>query len=184
MGMNSKTLFRPGRGSVIEGYTAAFSDGATGGINPGDWLQLSTTDPTAQGVSGVIQGETLGATDYVECTAFITTGLGCGTLCLGVSMGKSITAVSNWSDVSGQVYADGDLVIIQRKGIHPVGRQVTGAVLGNYLQASTIAGECVNEVSGTVTGSLRPVGVAMESTGVTYTNSAGTENGTVVFVDC
>jgi len=177
----SRRLFRPGAGSVIASYTSAISDGV---IYPGDWVQLSTTAPGSQGVSGVVGGKTLSATDYVECTLLVTTALGCGTLALGVVMGKSIGDVSNWTNVTSKVLADQDLCVIQNRGIHPNAAGADSAVLGDYLQASTTAGEPVNGVSGTVTGSLRPLGVVM-ATSVAYTRAAANDTeGAVTFVSC
>jgi hypothetical protein len=178
-----KSLFRPGQGQVLARYTAAIADAA---MYPGDWVQLSTVAPGSQGVSGVVGGKTLGASDYVECSLLFVDSsyLGCGTLALGVVMGKSIGSVSTWTDVTSQVLADQDLCVIQSYGIHPNGRQAASGVLGDYLQASTTAGEPVNGVSGTVTGSLRPVGVCMVATGTYKRITAADEDGSVVFVHC
>ena len=162
-------------------YTSAVADAA---MYPGDWVQLSTTAPGSQGVSGVMFGKTLAATDYLECTGLITTALGCGTLALGVVMGKSIGAVSNWTDVTANALADQDVAVIQNWGIHPNASGADTAVLGDYLQASSTAYEPVNSVSGTVTGSLRPLGVVM-ATAATYKRiTAADTEGCVTFVHC
>jgi len=151
---------------------------------PGDWVQLDTLVPTSQGVGGVFGGQTLGATDYIECELFITTSLGCGTLCLGVLMGAGIGSVSDWETVTGQVLADQDICVIQSKGIHPQGAQADTGILGDYLSASSTAGEPINDVSGTTTDSLRSVGVVMISS-TTYTRATAADtHGSVVYVDC
>lgn len=177
----SRKLFRPGAGSVLAKYTAAIADAA---IYPGDWVQLSTTAPGSQGVSGVVGGKTLGTADYVECTGLLTTALGCGSLALGVVMGRSIGAVANWTSVTANVLADQDLCIIQSWGIHPNASGADSAVLGDYIQASSTIYEPVNGVSGTVTGSLRPLGVAMIASSA-YTRAAANDTeGCVTFVTC
>lgn len=176
-----RNLFRPGQGQTLAKYTAAISDAA---IYPGDWVQLSTTAPSAQGVSGLVAGKTLGTADYVECTGLITTGLGCGSLALGVVMGKGVGAVANWADVSGNVLADQDLCVIQSWGIHPNASGADTAVLGDYIQASAVIYEPVNGVSGTVTGSLRPLGVAMIASSTYKRVAAADTEGCVTFVTC
>jgi len=174
-------LFRPAQGQTLASYTAAVADAA---MYPGDWVMLSTIAPSSQGVSGVMFGKTLAATDYLECTSLLTTNLGCGTLALGVVMGKAVGSVKAWTDVSGDVLADQDVAIIQNWGIHPNASGADTAVLGDYLQASSVAYEPVNGVSGTVTGSLRPLGVCM-ATAATYKRvTAADTEGCVTFVHC
>lgn len=176
-----RSLFRPGQGQTLASYTAAVADAT---MYPGDWVQLSTTAPGSQGVSGVMFGKTLAATDYLECTGLITSALGCGTLALGVVMGKAIGSVKNYADVSGDLLVDQDVAIIQNWGIHPNASGADTAVLGDYLQASATIYEPVNGVSGTVTGSLRPLGVCM-ATAATYKRVAAADTeGCVTFVHC
>lgn len=180
MGASIKGLFRPRKGSVIQAFTAGFADG-TG--YPADWYSLNAAEaPTAQGSSGVLDGTTLGATDYVEVAPLDTDDAGSEGLALGVAMGKGIGAVGNWDDVNGDSFADGDLIVIQCWGVHPQGRQVTGAVLGDHLAASTVAGEPTNST----TAAAHDVGVALE-TGGTYgraTAGGSDEDGSVVFITC
>jgi hypothetical protein len=168
---------------VIQEFTTAYSDGV---IYPADWVSLSTTAPASQGSSGVIAGETLTAFDYVECTLWDADNLGCGTLCLGVVMGKSIGSVSNWENVTADVLADGDICTIQSKGVHPQGSQADTGLLGDYLVASTTASEPLNAASAAITISaiLQPRGVVMVDS-TTYQRAAAADtHGSVVYVDC
>lgn len=179
MSTMSRKLFRPGPGSVLASYLQAYSDGV---IYPADWVALSTTIPTSQGASGVLGGGTLGTNDYVECTLLDTDNAGAELLALGVCMGKGIGSVSNWDDVNSEVLADGDLCVIQCWGVHPQGRQATGAVLGDFLAPSTVAGEPTNST----THAVGDVGVAL-ATGGTYgraTAGGSDEDGTPVFITC
>ena len=172
----AKSLFRPGAGQVIAQYTSAVSDGV---IYPTDWVALSITAPTSQGSSGVFEGKTLAlVADFIEASLCDTGVDGHEGLCLGVCMGKGIGAVSDWSDVSGEVLADGDVMVIQCWGIHPQGRQVASGVAGDQLATSAVAGEVTNSTS----VAAADVGNCMVAT-ATYT-AATTEDAGVVFVKC
>jgi hypothetical protein len=178
----ARSLFRPRRGQTVAKYTAAVSDGV---IYPGDWVALSTVVPTSQGVSGVMFGETLGATDYLECTLTALANLGSGYLTLGVCMGKGIGAVSNWANVTSQVLADQDIAIIQSWGVHPAGRQLTGGVLGDYLTITAVTGEMDGIVSAAATNALRPAGICLANTTLTLTRvTTNDEDVSPVFVTC
>jgi hypothetical protein len=142
-------LFRPGAGQVLQSFTTAVADGV---MYPADWVMLSTTVPTSQGTTaGEFEGKTLGTFDYIEAELAIVTGkLGCGGLVLGVVMGKSISSVSNWENVTSAVLADGDVMTIQNWGVHPQVRQAATGLLGDYLYLGTVAGEPLNAVSASV----------------------------------
>jgi hypothetical protein len=125
-----KGLFRPGAGSRIESFTAAFSSEV---MYPGALVCINTLIPTSQGVSGVIEGKTLGVLDYIECQMAAGDVLGAEACMLGSVRGTSINSVANWADVSGDVFADGDLAIIQNYGVHP-GIWITDAgTVGDYI---------------------------------------------------
>ena len=183
MSQHAAGLFRPGKGKVIAQYTAAVANAV---MYPADWVQLDTLVPTSQGASGVFEGETLGALDYIECELLDSDSLGAGSLALGVVMGKGLGSVTDWETVTSHVLADQDIVVIQRRGIHPQGAQADTGLLGDYLSATTVAGEPLNGVSGTLNDAAaeRPVGVVMiDST--TYTRAAaGDTHGSVVYVTC
>jgi hypothetical protein len=169
-----RSLFRPGAGSVIQRFTTAVADGA---MYPADWVMLSTLVPTSQAVSGVFEGKTLGSFDYIEMELAIVTGkLGNRGLVLGVLMGKSIGAVSDWENVTSEVLADGDVGVIQSHGVHPQVRQAPTGLLGDYLYTGTVAGECLNGVSALVgiDGDTSPVGVCL-ATSSTYQRAAAAD---------
>ncbi len=173
-----RALFRPGKGKTIAQYTAGVADGA---IDPGDWVALSITAPTSQGVSGVFEGETLLlVADFIEVSLCDTDTAGHEGLCLGVCMGAGIGAVSRWADVSAEVLADGDIAVIQCWGIHPAARQVASGVAGDQLATSSVAGEVTNSTS----VAAADVGNAMVATAADLVQSTGTEDEGVTFVKC
>jgi hypothetical protein len=176
----SRMIFRPGPGAVVQAFTAGFVDSVLG--YPADWYSLSTVAPATQGSSGTLGGGTLGAADYVEVTLLDTDNAGAEGLALGVSMGPGIGSVSNWDDVNAHVAADGDLIVIQCWGVHPQGRQVTGATLGDHLAGATVAGEPTNSA----TPAAHDVGVALDAGGTYGMATAGgsDEDGTIVFITC
>ncbi len=173
-----KQLFRPGRNSRIERYTVAVADAA---FYPADWVALSTTAPSSQGTTaGIFEGETLSDFDYIECTALDAGTAGSEGLALGCVMGKSITHVSDWSDVSGDVLADGNVCVIMSRGVHPKASQLNTGVKGDHLAASSTAYEPGNSTS--IAGC--DVGVVLINS-TTYTRaSAGDTHGSVAFVRC
>lgn len=180
--MLARSLFRPMQGQTIARYTAAVSDGV---IYPGDWVSLSITAPTSQGVSGVVFGKTLAATDYLECT-LSSTAVGMSSLCLGVCMGKSVGSVSDWTDVTSQVLADQDVAIIQSFGVHPKARQAASGVAGDYLITSATTGEADNVLTAAagLTGITKIVGNALVATGTYKRITAADEDGGVTWVTC
>lgn len=175
-------LFRPGQGQTIVRYTAAVSDGV---IYPGDWVSLSIAAPTSQGVSGVMFGKTLGAADFLECT-LSSTAVGMSSLCLGVCMGKSITAVSNWTNVLANVLADQDIAIIQCAGVHPNARQAASGVAGDYLITSATTGEADNVLTAAagITGITKIIGNALFATATYLRVTAADEDGGPTWITC
>lgn len=178
-----KQIFRPGKGSVIQKFTTAVADST---MYPHDWVMLSTTVPTSQGVSGVYGGETLGAFDYIEMEPLLITGkLGNGGLCLGVLMGKSISSVGDISTLTlaNDALVDGDVGVVQCHGVHPKTRQVTGGLLGDYLSPSTVAGEVLNGATTTVSlgGDSDVCGVNLAAAG-TYSRAGVSEDSSPAFI--
>ena len=112
----ARSIFRPGPGQRIEEFTAAYAMEA---VYPGSWVCINTEVPTAQGSSGVLGGGTLGVLDYIECELAAADVLGAEACMLGSVRGTSINQVTDWTDVSGDVAANGDLLIIQSWGVHP-----------------------------------------------------------------
>jgi hypothetical protein len=111
-----KSIFRPGPGQRIEQFTAAF---VMETVYPGSWVCINTEVPTAQGVSGVLGGGTLGVLDYIECELAAADVLGAESCMLGSVRGVGINSVADWTDVSGDALANNDLAIIQSWGVHP-----------------------------------------------------------------
>ena len=180
MSMERK-LFRPGKGQTLAAYTAAVSDGA---MYPGDWVALSTTVPTSQGASGVMFGQTLTATDYLECTLLDTDNLGAHVLAMGVLMGKGIGAVSTWTDVTSAVVADQDVVVIQSFGIHPNASGADTGLLGDYIYPTTVAGEPLNGNLAALTAGLQPCGVLLANSATYKRITAADTEGGPTFVHC
>jgi hypothetical protein len=167
-----RKLFRPGQGQTIEAYTTAVASEA---MYPHDFVSLVSTDPTSQGSSGVFEGKTLGDYDYIECALTL---VATNRTCLGVLMGKSIDAVSNIADVSGEVLADGDVAVIQYRGVHPRCSQAATGLIDEYLIASSTGGEASNVLSAAAgtTGDTGILGQTLEATAANYTRATGVTN--------
>ncbi len=125
-----RNLFRPGAGRRIEEFTTAFLMETT---YPGTWVCINSEVPTAQGVSGVLEGETLGILDYVECEHIAEDVAGAEAGFLGCIRGKSINAVNDWTNVLGDVQSNNDLAVIQTFGVHPGGWTVDAGALGDHI---------------------------------------------------
>ncbi len=125
-----KSLFRPGAGRRIEQFTTAF---VMETVYPGSFVCINSEVPTAQGVAGVLEGETLGELDYVECELIAEDVLGAEAGFLGCVRGKSINAVNDWTDVLANALANNDLAVIQTWGVHPGGWTVDVGALGDHL---------------------------------------------------
>ena len=134
-----RNLFRPGPGRRIEEFTAAYVMETT---YPGTYVCINSEVPTAQGASGVLDGGTLGILDYVECEHIAEDVAGAEAGFLGCIRGKAINAVNDWTNVLGDVQADGDLAIIQTFGVHPGGWTVDVGALGDHIGVhATLEGE-------------------------------------------
>ena len=125
-----RNLFRPGAGRRIEEFTTAFVMETT---YPGTWVCINSEVPTAQGTAGVLEGETLGIYDYVECEHIAEDVLGAEAGFLGCVRGAGINSVNDWTDVSGDSVANNGLVVIQTWGVHPGGWTIDVGALGDHI---------------------------------------------------
>ncbi len=126
----ARNLFRPGAGLRIEEFTTAFLMETT---YPGTWVCINSEVPTSQGVAGVLEGETLGVLDYVECEHIAEDVAGAEAGFLGCVRGKSINDVNDWTNVLGNVQSNNDLAVIQTFGVHPGGWTVDVGALGDHI---------------------------------------------------
>lgn len=169
-------LFRPGKGAVPQRFIAAFVNATTS--YRGDVAVWDTTAPTSQGASGVLEGKTLGASDFVFVTIAPATASNSYGLLAGVYEGTTIgdkDTVNNFPNDS--------LAIVQTWGVHDtVGCVDDTVAVGAVLTMSTVAGQCADGASSTLEGGL--VGVALTEDS-TYTRAAvTTANKVTGFVRC
>lgn len=180
-------LFRPGKGSVHARFTTAFVNGTA--VYPGDVVCWDTTAPASQGASGVVDGKTLGATDFVfvqlpPAAALAAAGLQAGIVqgkTNGLARGPGATAMTN-----------DNLAIIQTWGVCPDVYAVTStdsaagiicsvaATTGAVTQALATAAEAT-----TVAGAVNMVGFGLNAEATDHTRATvATEPGLDVFVRC
>ena len=144
---------------------------------PADIAGISATVPGSQAASGVFEGGTLGTYDYIECE-LATTADG-GDFPLGVVLGTSIGQVTDWSDVSPWPLADGNVLVIQRRGIVASARTDGSTALGDYL----INGD-TGEITSAATAATNCYGVAL-TTDAAYTRvTAADQTSSIVYISC
>lgn len=133
-----RKLFRPGKGQVPQRFIAAFVNATTS--YRGDVAVWDTTAPTSQGATGVVDGQTLGANDFIFVTICPATAVNSFGLLAGVYEG---THVGDRSSVTN--FADDSLAIVQTWGVHENVRTVDDTVAaGALLYVSTTAGACAD----------------------------------------
>ena len=177
-----RKLFRPGKGSTVARYTAAFCNGAT--TYRSDVAMWDTTAPTDQGSSGVLEGKTLGTSDYVfvkisSATAITNFGLLAGVF-EGTHIGQTSSTVS---------FLDDSLVIVQTHGPGRVYCDATvaaPAVLFAQTTAGAVADVAASDLDATNStySSLGVVGVALDAAVTDYTRLASTVQGVTAFIRC
>lgn len=178
-----RKLFRPGAGQVVQRFTAAFVNATTS--YRGDVAVWDSTAPTDQGSSGVLEGKTLGANDFVYVTICPATAVNSFGILAGVYEGPN---VGNRSSVTN--FADDSLAIIQTWGVHENVRTADDTVAaGALLYVSTTAGACADipatDIDSTVStySATGLVGVALTAD-TTYTRGTDTSYCVTGFVRC
>lgn len=181
MGMIRK-LFRPGAGQKSQHYTAAFVNGTA--VYRGDFVVWDTTAPTSQGSSGVLEGKTLGANDFIfvtQSTSTLACGVGAGVV-EGKSIGNRDTATAMTND---------NIAIIQNWGVFDTHCQVsTATAVGDVLLSySTVAGELIGTVALAVAATNGHNGGYLQGFALTtdadYTRGTVTTiNGVTAFIRC
>lgn len=185
--MQMRKLFRPGQGQRPAKYCAWFINGTAS--YRGDSVILDATAPTSQGSSGVLEGKTLGAADFVFVTPSAATttsdwGLQAGVIegpCVGHK--DTVTAMTNDT-----------VVVVQTWGIHDkvqVSSTDTAASSKLYISDGTAAGAGV-AIYAAATATLGTdgypasplMGISM-TTDATYTRgTVATAKYAVAFVRC
>ena len=170
-----RKIFRPGAGAVHKRFVAAFVNATTS--YRGDTAIWDTTAPTDQGASGVLEGKTLGANDFIYVTICPATIANSHALHAGVYEGKSIGD----TDTVNNLLND-SLAIVQTWGIHDTVQTADDTVAAKALLiASTTAGALADAATSTLEGQL--VAVAM-TTQATYTRGTDTKNNVTGFIRC
>ena len=170
-----RKIFRPGAGAVHKRFVAAFVNATTS--YRGDAAIWDSTPPTDQGASGVLEGKTLGANDFIYVTICPATIANSHGLHAGVYEGKSIGDTDTVNNL-----LDDSLAIVQTWGIHDTVRTVDDTVAAKALLiASTTAGALADAATSTLEGQM--VGVAMTAD-TTYTRGTATAYCVTGFVRC
>jgi hypothetical protein len=169
-------LFRPRPGHRPQRFCAAFVNGTTS--YRGDVAVWDTTAPTSQGASGVLEGRTLRANDFIYVTIAPATASNSYGRLAGVYEGTTIGDTDTVNNL-----ADDACVIVQTWGVHDTVRTVDATVAtGALLTMSTTAGAAADGASSTLEGGM--VGVALTED-TTYTRgTATTENKVTGFIRC
>lgn len=180
-----RKIFRPGAGAVHKRFVAAFVNATTS--FRGDVAIWDKTAPTDQGTSGVLEGKTLGANDFIYVTIAPATAANSIGVLAGVYEGKGISDTDTVN-----YFPDNSLAIVQTWGIHEKVRTVDDTVAaGALLYMSTDAGACADVAASTVIGTdavnggaLGMIGVAMTAS-ATYTRGTDTDkNAVCAFIRC
>lgn len=176
-------IFRPGRGAVISRYTSAFVTGAT---YPNDWVTMSITATSLQGVGadGVVEGQTLLASDFIYTNLADTDGTGRPGSQIGVCMGSGIDAVNDITNVTAHVVAADNLIVVQSWGMHPGVRTDSSVTAGDELVMGATAGEAVSNPMGTNPGLDRFMGVAYVADSAYTRVTASDEEQCAAFIRC
>jgi hypothetical protein len=131
-----RKLFRPGKGQTVARYTSAFIN-ASAATYPGDLVCWDITAPTDQGSSGVLEGKTLGSTDYLYVILPPAAAAAAAGLQAGLVRGTSIEFASSTASV-----VDDTLAVIQTWGVAPYAWIDSGSVVaGDLLGVGATTGE-------------------------------------------
>lgn len=171
-----RKIFRPGAGQVPQRFIAAFVNATTS--FRGDVAIWDTTAPTSQGSSGVLEGKTLGTSDFIFVTIAPATASNSYGLLAGVYEGNTIGSKDTVNN-----FANDSCVIVQTWGVHDnVGCVDDTVAAGALLTMSTVAGQCTDAASSTLVGGL--VGVALTADSTYTRGTVTTANKVTAFVRC
>lgn len=177
-----RKIFRPGQGSVVKRFTAAFVNATTS--YRGDVAVWDTTAPTDQGSSGVLEGRTLGTKDFVFVTICPATAVNSFGILAGVYEGKGVGDTDTVNN-----FADDSLAIVQTWGVHDNVHSDDTTAAGAMLYVSTIAGQVADvaatdvDATDSVYSALGFVGVALTADAA-YTRGTDTKAAVCAFVRC
>lgn len=187
--MMTRSVFRPGKGATTSKFIAAYCNGTA--VYRGDFVVWDTTAPTSQGSSGVVNGETLGATDFIYVTTSTTTagsiGKGAGVVEGGGAIG---TGIGNRNTTTA--VGDDKIAICMTYGVFSTHCQCdTATAAGDLLlAASTVAGQLIDSAAPTsavLTNSANDGAIAafVMVTDATYTRATvTTTKGCTAFIRC
>jgi hypothetical protein len=130
-----RKLFRPGKGQVPQRFTSAFVNGTA--VYPGDLVCWDITAPTDQGASGVLEGKTLGSTDYIFVILPPAAAAAAAGLQAGLVRGDSIEFGS-----PATAQTNDKLAVIQTWGVAATAWvDSTDTAAGNLLGTGATTGE-------------------------------------------
>lgn len=179
-----RKIFRPGAGQVPQRFIAAYNNGTL--AYRGDTMIWDTTAPASQGSSGVLAGQTLGASDFIFVTYNPATSTAYG-LQAGIAEGLFVGD----KNVSTALPNDG-IIIVQTYGIHQHTNTDATSAAGDKLVISgnaTFTGMAhVIAATATINASdlgTQLVGISMTAAAATGTRGTVTTNAQcVAFVRC
>lgn len=176
--MQQRQIFRPAVGQAHAKYVAAYlnntnASGVTASYR-GDVVVWDTTAPTSQGASGVLDGQTLGATDfiYVTPTTTATDRLPAGYL-EGRTVGDTVTSVP---------LVDDTLIVVQIAGLFRNHAWVLNAgAARQVLNTHTVSGQSANAAA--TTNDDGAITAVQMNAVANYTRDA-TQSGCTIWVKC
>ncbi len=182
MSMGRK-LFRPGAGQHYQEFRAYFAEEQ---IYPGDLCSLSVIAPALQGpaADGVLEGRTLGLSDFIYVQLLDTDDTPTSGLQVGVATGAGIEPLGGYADVINDSVAADNLIIVQHAGVHPMVQvNDTSVLIGDFITGGANAGE--GSATATVaTGDGEIVAMALAAD-VKYARAAAADqDGVVALVRC
>lgn len=177
-----RKLFRPAAGQTHARYEAAFVNGTA--VYPGDLVCWDVTAPTDQGSSGVLEGKTLGATDFLFVILPPANSSGRQA---GIVQGPTINRASGATALTNDTVA-----VVQTWGVCPDVFAVTStdSAAGILLTAAATTGG-VTQILGTAAeattalSSVTVVGFALNAQATDHTRATvATEPGLDAFIRC
>jgi len=184
-----RKLFKPGKGQKPARFIAAYVNGTT--VYRGDlvcWDAL--TDPTDQGSSGVLAGQTLGTADYLHVIAPPAAAAGAQGLQAGIVEGNRVG--DRRPSATANVLLNDNIAIVQTYGVHSnTWVDSTDTAAGDLLgtgattgESTLLAGATLVHASGTF-GEGMFVAFALTDDWETHTRAGSTtEEACVAFVRC
>lgn len=140
-------IFKPGTGKRHERFTSAYVNGTA--VYRGDLVCWDITAPASQGASGVVNGETLGANDFVYVILPPAAAAAAQGLAAGCVRGRTF----NDQTSNATAIPDDSLVHIQTWGVCDLAWVTsTDTAAGDLLLTGATTGEWTRALATTING--------------------------------